>query len=321
MRSRLLQVLALLPIPLVVALVVWAGRRPQPHLQLPVAKHAHKGGGPRAVELPPSPAKGWQLQGAAVRYDEKSLFDRIDGAAPVYIRAGFVYSLGGEYKRQGAKEPIIVDLYDMGTTSRALGMYATERDASYRFIRVGDEGYLASGSLNFWRGRFYAKLAGQEQGEAMDRDLEELARALAAKLPAEKGAAAELAPLALLPAEDRLEHGRGYSHPPLGDVDGLAATHYQDYKQGEQGYRLFARQGPDAASRYAAAKAYFQKDKAKAEESEVDGTKVLSVTTDGATTLLLLRGQLLLGAIDLQGAELAPTVRTRLLAAIAKGKP
>jgi hypothetical protein len=270
------------------------------------------------VELPAAPAKGWQLQGAAVRYDQKSLFDRIDGAAPVYIRAGFVYSIGGEYKKEGAKEPVIVDLYDMGTTSRALGMYATERDASYKFIEVGDEGYLASGSLNFWRGRFYAKLAGQEQGEAMDRDLEELARALVAKLPAPK-APTELAPLALLPSEDRLPHGRGYSHPPLGDVDGLAGAYYHDYKQGEQAYRLFVVRAADASARFASARAYFQKDKAKAEESEADGTRQVSLSTDSTTTLLLLRGDLLLGAVDLASAELVPAVRSRLLAAISKG--
>jgi hypothetical protein len=322
---RTLQLLALVPVPIVVGLVLWAGRRPQPQLQLPAAKGGRPGGAAApSVTLPAAPAVGWQLQGAATRYDEKTLFDRIDGAAPVYLRSGFVYSLGGEYKKQGAKEPVIVDVYDMGGASRALGIYATERDQSYRFLEVGDEGYAASGSLNLWRGRFYVKLAGFEQTEAMDRDLAELARGLAAALPEEKGAARELAPLALLPAEDRLAHGRGYAHAPLGDVDGLAGVHWADYKEGEAGYRLFLvreEAAAAAAARFEKARAYFKKDRARVEEGEAENAKTFAATAESSTTLLLLAGRVLAGGVDLpaQPAELLPRVRSRLLASIRAG--
>jgi len=199
-RRLYLQVIALLPIPIILALVVWAGQRPLPNLPLtqtqkPAATFLNSG----PVVLPLAPRPGWKLQGQPVRYDDKTLFDRIDGAAPVYLRAGFVYSLGAEYLQKGSKDPVVLDLYDMGTPSCALGMYATERDLSYAFIPVGDEGYLASGSLNFWQGRFYVKLAGFEQGKSMDQALTELAAALAQALPRAKEAAKDLSPLALLP--------------------------------------------------------------------------------------------------------------------------
>ncbi|MDI7277717.1 MAG: hypothetical protein QME94_17195, partial [Anaerolineae bacterium] len=127
MRRSLLQALALLPLPLMAGLVFHSFR----HGPSTGPRHIESGaetGGSRGGEqgigptLPAVPAPGWKLEGSPVRYDHKSLFDRIDGAAPVYIRAGFLSSLGGEY-RKGTKEPVTYDVYDMGSGRQALGMY------------------------------------------------------------------------------------------------------------------------------------------------------------------------------------------------------
>jgi hypothetical protein len=274
------------------------------------------------VSLPEAPRPGWKLAAPPVRYDAKTLFDRIDGGAGTYIRAGFVYSLGGDYRKQGMKDPVVIDAYDMGTASRALGMYATERDRSYSFIDIGDEGYLASGSLNFWKGRFYVKLAGYEQGEAGDRDLRELASSLAVALPVESRAKEELAPLALLPAEGRQPHSDGFSLPPLGDVEGLQGSYYAEYKEGEIAFRLFVvhESSPAAAAtRYEKAKAYFGKGKAEAaaEERTEDGARVFRVAGE-SNTFFVLHGALLGGGVDLPNAALLPGAIQKLARSVAR---
>jgi hypothetical protein len=323
-RRAYLQALALLPIPIVAGLVVVAARHQHHELPvLPGAGPAAGHGGAAPLTLPPAPAPGWKQEGLPVRYDEKTLFDRIDGAAPVYIRAGFVSSIGGEYRREGAKEPIIYDVYNMGSGRQALGMYATERDPSYKFVPVGDEGYLASGSLNFWRGRCYVKLAGQEQGEEMDKALLELAGGLAKALPAAPELKKDLELVKRLPG-GQLPNSLGYSRPPLGDVDGLGDVYYAEYKAGEARYRLFiAREASPAAAagRFEKAKAYFEKDKARAEETREGAARVLQVRTDSTATLLVLSGDLLAGGVDLPQAALVSELQPALTRSLTAPAP
>lgn len=310
MKGTLPRLLALVPIPVVIFLLIWTGTRTESGDLVLKAHGTHGTHGTRqsrvkAVSLPNPLKSGWKVQGRVERYDEKTLFDRINGAAPAYIRAGFVYSLGAEYAKQGIKEPVVVDVYCMGSPARALGMYATERDASYSFIEVGQEGYLASSSLNFWQGQFYVKLAGYEEG--VEKGLQELATDLAEVLPADPGK--DLSPLGLLPKEGRAPHSHGYSHPALGDVDGLDQVFYADYGTEGSRFRLFV--APSKADeRYGKVKAYFAKDGAKIQDK--DG-KEMVITGESTTSLALIRGQVLVGAIDLPDAKLVPEARARLL--------
>lgn len=317
MKPNLLRVLALAPIPVIIALVVWAGRRPLPPPPVLEGSGAHGLGAHKTLELPTRLKPDWTVQGKIERYDQKTLFDRIDGAAPAYIRAGFQYSLGAELRKPAMKESVVADIYAMGSATRALGMYATERDPSYRFIKVGDAGYLASGSLNFWRGAFYVKLAGYDEGEAMDGALTELAGALSTALPGlSKQDGTELAPLGWLPQQGRVPNLDGYSHPPLGDVEGLAGAFYASYKgEGDTTYRLFVVSGKDASdagARYDQVKAYFARDNAKVAESTEATTGVMVVQGDSTSTLVLHRGSVLAGGIDLPAPSLVPLARTQL---------
>jgi hypothetical protein len=323
-KNSLLKLLALVPIPVVIGLVLWAGTRPVP--PPPLLRHGgggHGGAddGPKAVTLPEKLKSGWAVQGKVERYNKKTLFDRIDGAAPAYIRAGFVYSLGAELKLPDMKESVVADIYAMGSAARALGMYATERDASYSFIEVGEEGYLASGSLNFWQDQFYIKLAGFEEGESMNAALRKLASDLGGALPATSGGGKkELAPLRWLPPDGRQENSDGYSHTPLGDVEGLEQVFFASYKEqgAEERYRLFVGQAKDAAEagqRYGRVKAYFEKDGAKTAESTEGSVRILKVEGD-APTLLLQKGSTLAGAVDLPSAGLVAAAQGKLLKAL-----
>ncbi len=314
MKRTLLQVLALAPIPIIVALIWWSAERPPPPPPLvpAAASHGKPGAGKAgAVKLPATLKSGWKLQGKVVRYNDKTLFDRINGAAPAYIRAGFAASYGAEYVKKGYEDAVVIDAYDMGTALQGLGMYSTERDSSYSFIDIGNEGYLASGSLNMWYGRFYIKMAGFEEGEKMDRGLKELAAGLIKALPRAAKTSSVTAPADRLPAEGRVAHSTGYSKPSLSDVDGLDGAFYADYKEGEATYRLFVvlvKDGAAAGARVAKIKAYFAKDGAKIEEGKEGAAALLKATGD-TTTFVLQAGAVLAGGVDLDAASVAGAVK------------
>ena len=318
MRRAALQFLALVPIPIIGLLVWWSVERPPPPPPLVAAHKAGQKNSKGGVKLPATLKSGWKRQGKVVRYDSKTLFDRINGAAPAYIRAGFVASYGAEYVKKGYEDAVVVDAYDMGTPLLGLGMYATERDTSYTFIEAGNEGYLASGSLNLWYGRFYIKMAGFEEGEAMDRGLKELAVGLVAALPKAPDARVVTAPAARLPKEGRAPHSIGYSKPALSDIKGLEQAFYADYKEGEVTYRLFvvqARDGAAAAARVASIKTYFAGDGAKILEGTEGGHVSLQAVGD-TTTFVLRAGAVLAGGVDL---DVAVVAKARALIAASLG--
>jgi hypothetical protein len=312
--------------PLILGLVLWVGARetalPE-HRGQPLPK-ALSPQSRATLELPPTLASGWKLQGRAERFNDKTLFDRIDGAAPTYIQAGFRQSVGAEYRKQGVTDPVAVDLYDMGTAARALGIYAAERDKSYTFIEMGSEGYLASGSLNLWMGRFYLKLAGYAEGETMDRALKEVAQGLIAALPRDPQAEKALAPLTLLPRENRIPHADGYSHPPLGDVEGLQQVFYADYAQQAQVYRLFVAAPTtreEAEGRYLKAKTYTHHHFSPAQEHLEGDLRLFHARRETAEIILGWRDRMLLGAMSVAEGTLGPGIKTTLLYVLQKGLP
>lgn len=315
-RRLILQLLVLAILPLLFALIWRSGKRPPPPVPLTGGAGASSSSGAshgQALKLPAKLPSGWALKGRLLRYDKKTLFDRINGAAPAYIRAGYVGSVGAEFAKKGFTDTVMVDLYDMGGAARALGMYATERDPSYSFSEVGDEGYLASGSLNLWSGRFYIKLAGFEEGPAMDAGLKELAVDLVKVLPEAVDLPAVKAGLALLPSAHQVPHGAGYSYAALADVEGLKGVFTARYKRGQGDdaveLSLFALQEKgeaQAGARLAAARKYFEGYEAEVGASEEQGGSWLTVKGQGASHLLVRRGALIGGALDLTSeAQLA----------------
>ncbi|MFH1131497.1 MAG: DUF6599 family protein [Pseudomonadota bacterium] len=154
---------------MIVAVLVWAKKTPQPVFVPGKSREAVV----QAGLLPVSLGSGFNLVGQIAQYEKETLHERIDGAAPVYIRAGFVELTAAEYKFPGREELVSVDVYDMGSPAQASQMCDSERDPSYSSVEVGKGGYLASGTLNFWHGRYYVKMNGYGGGGS-DKELVDL---------------------------------------------------------------------------------------------------------------------------------------------------
>ena len=156
------------------------GSLSEPAHSAPSAPNASPGDEWRGVFA--SPLGSFGLKGSVSFFDEKGLFDYIDGAAPVFITRGFRRLAAAELAlsaAQGSGEAT-ADVYDMGTQANAASIYAFEKPPTAVAFSVGDEGHAGRMSLVFRKGRFYVKLVAFEAtGEAQ---LPELARLLAGRL-------------------------------------------------------------------------------------------------------------------------------------------
>lgn len=164
------------------------------------------GGWSEDATLPDATAvPGWSLHGTAREYSPHALYEYIDGAADLYLSYGFVGLATADYVRGSQEHLLTVDLYDMGETINAFGIFTSERPREVTKLDLGNQGYSGDGVIAFWQGRQYVKvlqISGDDPADAMA-----LARAVSASLPACSGLPKEFANL---PTAHRLPDSERY---------------------------------------------------------------------------------------------------------------
>jgi hypothetical protein len=114
-----------------------------------------------------------------------NLWEYIDGAAEAFHGYDFSVLVHQIFKFDGAE--VTVDVYDMGDSLNAFGIYSAERSPDYRFVSVGAQGYGDALSLNFLQGPYYAKLSVYREGPPDSTLLTKFAKALSARMGAVNG--------------------------------------------------------------------------------------------------------------------------------------
>jgi hypothetical protein len=107
--------------------------------------------------------KGFKLITNYPVFGPDNLWDFINGAADTYVACGFVNLHVAEYKK--GKNVIKLEIYRHSDYTMAFGIYSTERSPSFRFMNLGAQGYIADGSINFFKGDYYVKIRTYSKNE------------------------------------------------------------------------------------------------------------------------------------------------------------
>ncbi len=156
--------------------------------------------------LLPSQLAGWTLQDSTVSYDRETIFDYINGAGEVYRSYSFSDVVVARYSREGESD-VLVELFDMGTSDDAYGVFSYAREQELEGIGGG---YEHKGDvLCFWQSRYYACLAFDDPTQASEASLVEMATALSERLPR-----ASVRPnlVAMLPSEGLVPFSERFFH-------------------------------------------------------------------------------------------------------------
>lgn len=179
MRIVVFAVLALIP-PTLIGSLVWQGRKAPPTEK--AAGSARPSGQEADAAL--RALFDTQFPGAKVKdkvalYDEKGLFDYIDGAAPIFIDRHF-RKLGATELSTPEGSDLVCDVYDMATPENALAIFNTEKSASAKVVDGFPDAIAGPRSFVFHHARYYTKLtAFDAKAEAV---LPAVARALKEKM-------------------------------------------------------------------------------------------------------------------------------------------
>lgn len=162
----------------------------------------------RLVSALPPDIGGWKQDGPPRAFTKSNLYDYIDGGAELYISFDFQKLLAVRY-RGPAEEEIVIDIFDMGHSYNAFGVFSLGRESDDRLVGQGSE--YNSGLLTFWKDRYYVSITAYPETEEKKRLVLELGKRLAAAIP-DKGT---LPPVVGLLPETDLVPGtiRYFRHP------------------------------------------------------------------------------------------------------------
>ncbi len=96
----------------------------------------------------PAEAAGWTWDKKETKYNSKTLFDYIDGAAELYLAYGFQGLNVRKFEKSG-QPAITVELYEMASSADAYGLFSFERQDEAVGIGQGSEfggGLICRGS-------------------------------------------------------------------------------------------------------------------------------------------------------------------------------
>jgi len=99
---------------------------------------------------------GWNITEKIEVFDSENLFDRINGAAPLFIENNFREMTSMEYTKRD--DYITIQAYRHASPEDAFGMYASERSPELKHFPFGGEAQGDDVSMFFFSGNIYVKM-------------------------------------------------------------------------------------------------------------------------------------------------------------------
>jgi len=154
----------------------------------------------------PDVVAGWKKAEHHAVYTPNNLAEYIDGGAELFISYHFQSALSVKYLKNTNNE-ISVDIFDMGTSYDAFGVFAHSREKIDQ--RVGQGCEYAAGLLTFWKDKFYVSILAYPETAEKKEVVFKLGQAIAREIKNE----GPLPPIiALLPAENLIPESVHYFH-------------------------------------------------------------------------------------------------------------
>ncbi len=142
--------------------------------------------------------QGWTIDGSDKIYGPDNLYEYINGGAELFLSYGLREMVTRLYTCPDQPE-IIVDVFDMGTSQNAYGVFSYSRETEDTTFGQGSQ--YAPGLLLFWKNHYYVSILFTPQTEAAKETAFWIARHIESAIP-EEGQLPEI--IKLLPQQNLL---------------------------------------------------------------------------------------------------------------------
>ena len=206
--------------------------------------------------------EGWTI-GSVEVFNPDNLYDRINGAAPLFLANNFREMTAVDYRR--GNDYITLQAYRHESPDHAFGMYASERSPEIPFLSsIGGEAQGDAENLFFFAGSIYVKMASHSETDETQA-MQTIARKFAAAIDP---APSYPKMLANLPAKDRVEHSEAFITSSYIGHDFLKSVYAASYNTAGKTYQVFIIDGNSPEGAKNILKQYFAFTKQTVEPKE-----------------------------------------------------
>jgi hypothetical protein len=132
--------------------------------------------GKKMEKLLPLEIRSYKADGKHEFYDRQTTFRYMDGAAEMYRSFAFKLLMVRRYVKAD-HPPIVVELFDMGSSEDAFGVFSFETGGED--ARVGQESDYGGGLLRFWQGKFFVNVYAEQEKPSTKQDVFKIGKAIA----------------------------------------------------------------------------------------------------------------------------------------------
>jgi Family of unknown function (DUF6599) len=128
--------------------------------------------------IPKTAPVGWTLRDAPETFTKETLFEHIDGQADLFVQYGFNKSVSAVYRKADSPDDKIdLDIYDMGNSLQAFGVFSRFRQNESP-VGIGLDSYLEDRYALFYKGQYFVVLQAQDSNistlKQLAQDIESL---------------------------------------------------------------------------------------------------------------------------------------------------
>ncbi len=169
-------------------------------------------------------------------YHPDNLWDYMNGGAPGYLAYGFQGLVTFIVQNTRIDQEVAVDVYDMGESQSAFGIFSVERPLTDAALEVSDHLYRSENSLYFWQAKYYVKLMAYDILPETANSLKRLAEIIRLKIPRDGEIPRSFS---AFPKTGRLTHTERYIAQGVLGQDFLKRGYSVVYKKENIRYQMF----------------------------------------------------------------------------------
>ena len=241
---------------------------------------------------------GWTISDKVEVFNPDNLFDRINGAADIFLACNFKEMTTLDYLKKGGDNYITLQMYRHATPADGFAIYAAERTPDMTFMDIGAEGYRSDGLVYFLSGSMYVKLSASDTNAETAAVMEKIGRILAAKIDP-KAALPEM--LKAFPIKYKQPRSEVYIVQSFIGHKFLHSAYRASYTKDNKEYQMFVIDGKDKAGAEKMLRDYLAF--AKQTEAPAEGLITVHDRFNGDIEMLW-KGRYLYGVINDSGVEI-----------------
>ena len=128
--------------------------------------------------------EGWRIADGPTEHDSESLYEYLNGGAPLYLKHGFQRMVHVRYQlRDDSLSSVTLDVYDMESEVGAFGLHRSGRPVDAEVRDWGAEGYRSGIVAAAWKGSFAIHAEADTDDPELIGAMERLVAEVAAGVP------------------------------------------------------------------------------------------------------------------------------------------